>query len=93
MSGNPSMKANLPLNTKPVRPNQGGGMSGNPPVDNSSYLIYQLKVSNDFARYSAEHLDMMNLYDMEFKDYEKNKAGLLQHGFDRYLDMLVGKWN
>ena len=25
MSGNPSMKANLPLDTKPVRPNQGGG--------------------------------------------------------------------
>ena len=59
----------------------------------ASNLIYKIKVSNDFAPNSTELQDMMNLYGMGFENYEQNKAGLLQHGFDRYLNMLVGEWN
>ena len=66
-------------------------MFGNPPVNNFVNLTYKMKGSMDFAPHSAELRDMMNLYGMGFQDYEKNKVGLLQYGFDMYLNMLVGE--
>lgn len=61
-------------------------MIGAPNEAEKKKLNYQLKVVINYGEGSLEEQQMIQLYEMGFENFEENRAGITNEGFDRYLD-------